>query len=91
MDDKPHHRFVVEDDPSSRDMLADDLEKQGMAVTAMPDAEDLSRCIHRLLTNPIDNGYAHGAGTSAEQFERARQPFVRLGSCADQRRLFTAR
>ena len=65
-----------------------------------PDFPDLA--IHRLLTNLIDNAYAHGAGPvrvtlarivggaelrvhdsgpgmSAEEFERARQPFVRLG------------
>jgi len=48
MEPKPYHLFVVEDDPAMRDMLADYLEKQGMAVTAMPSAEDLMRRIHRL-------------------------------------------
>jgi two-component system phosphate regulon response regulator OmpR len=45
---KPYHLFVVEDDPAMRDMLSAYLEKQGMAVTSMPSAEDLMRRIHRL-------------------------------------------
>jgi two-component system, OmpR family, phosphate regulon response regulator OmpR len=45
---KPYHLFVVEDDSAMRDMLSSYLEKQGMAVTAMPSAEDLMRRIHRL-------------------------------------------
>ena len=45
---KPYHLFVVEDDSAMRDMLTTYLEKQGMAVTAMPSAEDLMRRIHRL-------------------------------------------
>ncbi len=45
---KPYHLFVVEDDAAMRDMLTVYLEKQGMAVTAMPSAEDLMRRIHRL-------------------------------------------
>ena len=45
---KPYHLFVVEDDSAMRDMLTSYLEKQGMAVTAMPSAEDLMRRIHRL-------------------------------------------
>jgi two-component system, OmpR family, phosphate regulon response regulator OmpR len=48
MDPKPYHLFVVEDDPAMRDMLSSYLEKQGMAVTSMPSAEDLMRRIHRL-------------------------------------------
>lgn len=48
MDTKPYHLFVVEDDPAMRDMLASYLEKQGLAVTTMPSAEDLMRRIHRL-------------------------------------------
>ncbi|MDE2080541.1 MAG: response regulator [Burkholderiales bacterium] len=48
METKPYHLFVVEDDPAMRDMLSSYLEKQGMAVTSMPSAEDLMRRIHRL-------------------------------------------
>jgi two-component system, OmpR family, phosphate regulon response regulator OmpR len=48
MEIKPYHLFVVEDDPAMRDMLSSYLEKQGMAVTSMPSAEDLMRRIHRL-------------------------------------------
>jgi two-component system, OmpR family, phosphate regulon response regulator OmpR len=47
-DAKPYHLFVVEDDTAMRDMLSSYLEKQGMAITAMPSAEDLMRRIHRL-------------------------------------------
>jgi two-component system, OmpR family, phosphate regulon response regulator OmpR len=47
-DTKPYHLFVVEDDTAMRDMLSSYLEKQGLAVTAMPSAEDLMRRIHRL-------------------------------------------
>jgi two-component system, OmpR family, phosphate regulon response regulator OmpR len=53
METRPHHIFVVEDDPSLRDMLADYLEKQGMAVTAMASAEELLRRINRLRPNLI--------------------------------------
>jgi two-component system, OmpR family, phosphate regulon response regulator OmpR len=45
---KPYHLFVVEDDTAMRDMLSSYLEKQGLAITAMPSAEDLMRRIHRL-------------------------------------------
>ncbi len=45
---RPYHLYVVEDDPALRDMLAGYLEKQGLAVTPMPSAEDLLRRIHRL-------------------------------------------
>jgi two-component system phosphate regulon response regulator OmpR len=48
MENKPYHLFVVEDDPAMRDMLSSYLEKQGLAVTSMPSAEDLMRRIHRL-------------------------------------------
>jgi two-component system, OmpR family, phosphate regulon response regulator OmpR len=48
MDNKPYHLFVVEDDSAMRDMVSAYLEKQGMAVTAMPSAEELMRRIHRL-------------------------------------------
>ena len=48
METKPYHLFVVEDDAAMRDMLTAYLEKQGMAVTSMPSAEDLMRRIHRL-------------------------------------------
>jgi len=70
------------------------------AESPLPAFPDLA--VHRLLTNLIDNAYAHGVapvrvtlarivggaelrvhdsgpGMSAEEFERARQPFVRLG------------
>ena len=75
----------------------DNVERPAAGYPALPDL-----AIHRLLTNLIDNAYAHGAGPvrvtlarivggaelrvhdsgpgmSAEEFERARQPFVRLG------------
>ena len=38
MEPRPHHLFIVEDDPALRDMLADYLEKQGLAVTTMAKA-----------------------------------------------------
>ncbi len=38
---RPHHVFVVEDDPSMRDMLADYLYKQGLRVTALGSAEEM--------------------------------------------------
>ncbi|MEW6705403.1 MAG: response regulator [Pseudomonadota bacterium] len=45
---RPWHLYVVEDDPSLRDMLTQYLERQGMVVTAMHTAEDLLRRIDRL-------------------------------------------
>jgi two-component system, OmpR family, phosphate regulon response regulator OmpR len=45
---RPHHLYVVEDDPALRDMLAQYLEKQGLSVTTMTNAEELLRRIHRL-------------------------------------------
>jgi two-component system, OmpR family, phosphate regulon response regulator OmpR len=53
METRPHHIYVVEDDPSLRDMLADYLEKQGLVVTVMSTAEDLLRRINRLRPNLI--------------------------------------
>ena len=48
MESRPHHLFVVEDDPALRDMVAVYLEKQGLAVTTMASAEELLRRIDRL-------------------------------------------
>jgi two-component system, OmpR family, phosphate regulon response regulator OmpR len=53
MESRPHHLFIVEDDPALRDMLADYLEKQGLAVTTMTSAEELLRRIHRLRPDLI--------------------------------------
>jgi len=53
MESRPHHLFVVEDDPALRGMLADYMEKQGLAVTTMSSAEELLRRIHRLRPDLI--------------------------------------
>jgi two-component system, OmpR family, phosphate regulon response regulator OmpR len=53
MESRPHHLFIVEDDPALRDMLAEYLEKQGLAVTTMTSAEELLRRIHRLRPDLI--------------------------------------
>lgn len=53
MDTRPHHLFVVEDDTAMRDMLSSYLEGQGLAVTAMPSAEDLMRRMHRIRPDLI--------------------------------------
>jgi two-component system phosphate regulon response regulator OmpR len=50
---KPYHLYVVEDDPALRDMLCAYLEKQGLAVTGMAQAEDMLRRIHRLRPDLI--------------------------------------
>jgi two-component system, OmpR family, phosphate regulon response regulator OmpR len=50
---KPYHLYVVEDDASVRDMLADYLEKQGMVVTAMRSADEMLKRIHRLRPDLI--------------------------------------
>jgi two-component system phosphate regulon response regulator OmpR len=53
MESRPHHLFIVEDDPALRDMLTAYLEKQGLAVTTMASAEELMRRIHRLRPDLI--------------------------------------
>ena len=53
MESRPHHLFIVEDDPALRGMLADYLEKQGLAVTTMSSAEELLQRIHRLRPDMI--------------------------------------
>jgi two-component system, OmpR family, phosphate regulon response regulator OmpR len=53
MQERPHHLYVVEDDPALRDMLASYLEKQGLAVTAMASAQDLLKRIDRLRPDLI--------------------------------------
>jgi two-component system, OmpR family, phosphate regulon response regulator OmpR len=50
---RPHHLYVVEDDPALRDMLADYLEKQGLVVTTVSNAEEMLRRIHRLRPDLI--------------------------------------
>lgn len=50
---RPHHLYVVEDDPALRDMLADYLEKQGLVVTTVASAEEMLRRIHRLRPDLI--------------------------------------
>ena len=83
MDSKPYHLFVVEDDPAMRDMLSSYLEKQGMAVTSMPSAEDLMRRIHRLRPDLVvlDVSLPGESGLSACQRLRAdgdRVPIILL-------------
>jgi len=51
--ERPYHLYVVEDDAALRDMLSAYLEKQGMAVTAMPTAEDMLHRINRLRPDLI--------------------------------------
>lgn len=80
---KPYHLFVVEDDPAMRDMLSAYLEKQGMAVTSMPSAEDLMRRIHRLRPDLVvlDVSLPGESGLSACQRLRAdgdRVPIILL-------------
>lgn len=53
MDSRPHHLFIVEDDPALRDMLAAYLGKQSLAVTTMASAEELMRRINRLRPDLI--------------------------------------
>lgn len=48
MDSHAPHLFVVEDDPELRSMLAEYLERQGMAVTTLSSAEELLRRMDRL-------------------------------------------
>ncbi len=50
---KPIHLYVVEDDPALREMLSSYLEKQGLTVTAMANAEDMLRRMHRLRPDLI--------------------------------------
>jgi two-component system, OmpR family, phosphate regulon response regulator OmpR len=50
---KPYHLYVVEDDASVRDMLADYLEKQGLVVTAMRSADEMLKRIDRLRPDLI--------------------------------------
>jgi two-component system, OmpR family, phosphate regulon response regulator OmpR len=50
---KPYHLYVVEDDASVRDMLADYLEKQGLVVTAMRSADEMLKRINRLRPDLI--------------------------------------
>jgi two-component system phosphate regulon response regulator OmpR len=83
METKPYHLFVVEDDPAMRDMLSSYLEKQGMAVTSMPSAEDLMRRIHRLRPDLVvlDVSLPGESGLSACQRLRAegdRVPIILL-------------
>jgi len=65
--ERPHHLFVVEDDVSLRDMLCTYLEKQGMVVTAMPNAEDMLQRIHRLRPDLVvlDVGLPRMSGLEA--------------------------
>jgi two-component system, OmpR family, phosphate regulon response regulator OmpR len=50
---KPYHLYVVEDDPSVRDMLSDYLERQGLVVTAMRSADEMLKRINRLRPDLI--------------------------------------
>jgi two-component system, OmpR family, phosphate regulon response regulator OmpR len=50
---RPHHLYIVEDDPALRSMLAEYLEKQGLSVTTMPSAEDMLRRMDRLRPDLI--------------------------------------
>jgi two-component system phosphate regulon response regulator OmpR len=83
MEPRPHHLFIVEDDPALRDMLAEYLEKQGLAVTVMSSAEDLLRRIHRLRPDLVvlDVGLPGMSGLDACRRLRAegdRVPIVLL-------------
>jgi two-component system, OmpR family, phosphate regulon response regulator OmpR len=50
---KPYHLYVVEDDVSMRDMLANYLEKQGLVVTGMRSADEMLKRINRLRPDLI--------------------------------------
>ena len=50
---KPYHLYVVEDDAALREMLCAYLEKQGLVVTAMSNADEMLRRIHRLRPDLI--------------------------------------
>lgn len=65
--ERPYHLYVVEDDSALRDMLCSYLEKQGMAVTTMPSAEDLLHRIHRLRPDLVvlDVGLPRMSGLEA--------------------------
>jgi len=83
MEPKPYHLFVVEDDAATRDLIGGYLERQGMAVTAMPSAEDLMRRMHRVRPDLVvlDVTLPGESGLSACQRLRAdgdRVPIILL-------------
>jgi two-component system, OmpR family, phosphate regulon response regulator OmpR len=80
---RPYHLYVVEDDVPLRDMLASYLEKQGLAVTVMGDAEGLLKRIHRLRPDLVilDVGLPGMSGLQACQklrLEGDRVPIILL-------------
>jgi two-component system, OmpR family, phosphate regulon response regulator OmpR len=80
---KPYHLFVVEDDASLREMLSNYLEKQGVVVTSMTNAEELLKRIHRLRPDLVvlDVGLPGMSGLQACQKLRAdgdRVPIILL-------------
>lgn len=80
---RPYHLYVVEDDIPLRDMLASYLEKQGLVVTAMGDAEGLLRRIDRLRPDLVilDVGLPGMSGLQACQklrLEGDRVPIILL-------------
>lgn len=87
--DPRYHLFVVEDDSALREMLTRYLEKQGIAVTAMPTAEDLLLRIHRLRPDLVilDVGLPGMSGLQACRKLRAdgdRIPIIMLTAQGDE-------
>lgn len=86
---RPFHLYVVEDDTAMRDMLAAYLERQGLAVTAMPSAEELLRRIDRLRPDLVvlDVNLPGMSGLQACQKLRAagdRLPIILLTAQSDE-------
>jgi two-component system, OmpR family, phosphate regulon response regulator OmpR len=80
---KPFHLFVVEDDAALREMLVSYLEKQGLAVTAMNNAEEMLKRMHRLRPDLVvlDVGLPRLSGLEACRQLRAegdRVPIILL-------------
>ncbi len=81
--EKPYHLFVVEDDAALRGMLVSYLEKQRLAVTAMTNAEEMLKRLHRLRPDLVilDVGLPRMSGLEACRQLRAegdRVPIILL-------------
>jgi two-component system phosphate regulon response regulator OmpR len=89
MESRPHHLFLVEDDPALREMLTDYLERQGLATTSMSNAEELMRRVNRLRPDLIilDVGLPGMSGLDACRALRAagdRVPIILLTARAEE-------
>jgi two-component system, OmpR family, phosphate regulon response regulator OmpR len=83
------HLYVVEDDPSLRDMLQTYFEKSGLSVTTMTNAEDMLHRLHRLRPDLIilDVGLPGMSGLQACQKLRSegdRIPIILLTALGEE-------